>query len=198
MKKVLVAVLALALSFNASAEDYMSFVKKDNILGKVTAPVTFIEYASLTCSHCANFSRDTVSRIKKEYVETGKVAFAFRPLPFEGDHLSMAVSKVIACAPKGQYYNFLAAFFKSQRQWIMSKDQMSAITSIAQLGGMSGVDVQKCILNPKIQSDIVEFRNSAANLGIDSTPSFIINGELYSGNLGYERVKAIIESELAK
>lgn len=196
MKKTLLALFVMALSFNAQAKDYTQLLETDNILGDMTAPVTFIEYASMTCGHCAAFDRDVVQKLKKEYVETGKVAYTFRDLPL--DDLAMAVSKVNRCAPDEQFYDYLSAFFKSQRQWTMATDKLEAVGNIAKLGGMTSDQVQKCILNPKVHAEVQEMYNSAVTLGINSTPSFLINGELYRGNLGYQKIKAIIESELAK
>lgn len=196
MKKSLIGLFALAVSFNANAQDYTQLLETDNVLGDLTAPVTLIEYASMTCGHCANFDKEVIQKIKKEYVETGKVAYAFRDMPL--DDLAMAVSKINRCAPKDMFYNFVSAYFMSQQQWIQSDDKLAAITNVAKMGGMSSEDVQKCILDPKLHKQVQDMKNSAITLGINSTPSFMINGELYRGNLGYERVKALIEAELAK
>ncbi|HAG53390.1 MAG TPA: disulfide bond formation protein DsbA [Alphaproteobacteria bacterium] len=196
MKKTLVALLALGFSFNASAEDYTNFVASDNVVGKLTAPVTFIEYASMTCGHCATFDKQIVQPLKKEFVETGKVAYAFRDMPL--DELALAVSKVSRCAPKESYYNFVSAYFASQKQWIMSNDKLEAITNIAKMGGMTAEKVQECILNPKIHQQVQEMKNSGISLGVNSTPSFFINGKMYRGNLGYERIRALIQAELGE
>lgn len=196
MKKSLIALFAAVLSFNANAQDYTQLLETDNVLGDITAPVSFIEYASMTCSHCANFDKDIVQKLKKEYVETGKVAYTFRDMPL--DDLAMAVSKINRCAPKDMFYRYVSAFFMSQRDWVMADDKLAAITNVARMGGMTAEQVQACILNPKIHKEVQEMKNSASTLGINSTPSFIVNGEIYRGNLGYERIKAIIEAELAK
>lgn len=196
MKKLLIVMLALVASVNVKAEDYTNFIASDNILGKITAPVTFIEYASMTCGHCAHFDEDAIRKLKKEYVETGKVAYTFRDLPF--DDLAMAVSKVNRCAPKKSFYKYLSAFFKTQRQWIFADDKLEAITHIAQMGGMKKSDVKACILNPKVQQEIQKSKDSAMVLGINATPAFIINGKIHTGALSYSKVKALIEAELAK
>jgi len=196
MKKTLIALLALGFSFNASAEDYRNLVAFDNVEGKLTAPVTFIEYASMTCGHCATFDKQVIQPLKKEFVETGKVAYTFRDLPL--DELAFAVSKVSRCAPEESYYNFVSAFFASQRQWIMADDKLEAITNIAKIGGMTAEKVQECILNPKIHQQVQEMKNSAIALGVNSTPTFFINGKMYRGNLGYEKIRALIQAELAE
>lgn len=196
MKKTLVAILALVLSFNANAVDYTNFVESDSIEGSISAPVTMITYASMTCGHCAKFELETMDRIKEEYVKTGKVAYAFRDMPL--DDLAMAVSKINRCAPKESFSTYQKAFFKSQRQWIMADDKLAAITNIAKMGGMTEEQVRACILNPALHKQVSDMKNSAVTLGVNSTPSFFINGKLYRGNLGYQKVKALIEAELAK
>lgn len=193
MKK-LFFLIAIVFAFNATAEDFNEIVKQDKILGKITAPVTFIEYASMTCGHCARFHKAIFSKLKEEYIDTGKVVFANRHMPL--DDLAFAVSKVIECAPEQSYYNFVDAFFASQKQWISANDKLQSIKNIARLGGLSGEQVEQCIQDEKIHEKINYFKNSAVSLGINSTPSFIINGKLYRGVRSYESVKALIEEEL--
>jgi protein-disulfide isomerase len=196
MKKILIAVSLTLFSFVANAQDYKNFVEGDNILGKITAPVSFIEYASMTCGHCAAFDKEVVQKLKKEYVDTGKVAYTLRDFPL--DDLAVAVAKVNRCAPKDMFYKYVSAFFMTQRQWLSADDKLEAITSIAKMGGMTSEDVQKCILDPKLQKDVMDMKNSGLDLGLNSTPSFMINGEIYKGNLGYERIKALIDAQLDK
>lgn len=196
MKKTLLALFAAVLGFNANAQDYTQLQKDDIVAGKLTAPVTFIEYASMTCSHCATFDKKIVKRLKEEYVDTGKVAYTLREFPL--DDLAMAVSKIQRCAPEDSYYNFVSAFFASQKQWITSEDKLTAISNIAKLGGLTPEKVQQCILDKKIHQQVNKMKNSGVQLGINSTPSFLINGKLYRGGMSYAQVKSLIEAELAQ
>ena len=196
MKKTLLALFSVVLGFNANAQDYTIFQENDIIAGKITAPVTFIEYASMTCGHCANFDKNVVQKLKKEFVETGKVAYTLREFPL--DDLAMAVSKVQRCAPKDSYYDFVSAYFRSQRQWIAAEDKLTAISNIARLGGITPEKVQQCILDKNLHKEITAMKNSGIELGINSTPSFLINGTLYRGAMKYDQIKAIIEAELGE
>lgn len=196
MKKTVIALLALVASFNANAQDYTNFVDGDNVVGSITAPITFIEYASMTCGHCATFDKNVVQQLKKDYVESGKVAYALRPFPL--DKIAMAVSKVQRCAPRESYYDFVEAFFSTQRQWLGSSDPLSAIKTIAKMGGMTEEKVEECILDEKIQREVNMFKQSGISLGVNSTPTFFINGKMYRGVGSYQQVKNVIEAELAK
>jgi protein-disulfide isomerase len=195
MKKTLIAVLSL-LSFNASAQDFTQFMEGDIIEGSITAPVTVIEYASMTCGHCANFDKNVVQPLKADYVAKGKVAYTLRDMPL--DQLAYAVSKVQRCVPNEQYYKLTQAFFAYQSQWLSASDKLGAIKNIAKLGGLTSDQVEACIRNDKIQQTVEDMRNSGIALGVDSTPTVFVNGKKYVGISSYEKLKTIIDAELAK
>lgn len=195
MKKTLIAVLSL-LSFNASAQDFTQFMEGDAIVGSITAPVTVIEYASMTCGHCANFDKNVVQPLKADYVAKGKVAYALRDLPL--DKLAYAVSKVQRCGTDEQFHDLNKAFFAYQQQWTMAQDKLAAIANIAKLGGMSSDDVEACILNDKVQQKVENMRNSGIALGVNATPTVFVNGKMYTGIGTYAQLKKIIDAELAK
>jgi protein-disulfide isomerase len=195
MKKTLIAVLSL-LSFNASAQDFTQFMEGDAIVGSITAPVTIIEYASMTCGHCANFDKNVVQPLKADYIAKGKVAYTLRDLPL--DKLAYAVSKIQRCGTDEQFYQLNNAFFSYQQQWLTAQDKLGAIKNIAKLGGMSSDKVEACILDDKVQQKVEDMRNSAIALGVNSTPTIFVNGEKHVGIGTYEQLKKIIDAELAK
>ncbi|MCP4354066.1 MAG: DsbA family protein [Proteobacteria bacterium] len=195
-KKIILAFAILGMALNVQAEDFTNFIAEDYIVGEITAPVTFITYASATCSHCAHFEKEVISKLKKDYIDTGKVAYAYREFPL--DDLAFAVSKVQRCAGKKSYYRFVSAYFDSQMQWITAVNKLDAIKATARIGGMSSEQVEACIADKKIQKTVQKFKQSGAVLGINGTPSYVINGKLYSGFRNYEDIRRIIEQELAK
>ena len=194
MKKTVLAMLALAFSVNASAQDYTQFINGDNIIGSITAPVTIIEYASMTCGHCANFDKNVVQPLKDDYIAKGKVAYAFRDFPL--DRLAFAVSKVQRCVPKEDFYTLVEAYFTYQREWLGAEDKLAAIKNIAKLGGLSDEKVEECIKDENIQQEIEIQRQSAVSLGVNSTPTIFVNGKMHTGIGSYEELKRIIDTEL--
>lgn len=192
--KLLLIFCLLGVTFNVKAEDYTQFVADDIVKGDLAAPVTFIVYASATCGHCAHFEKDVIPRVIKDYVKKGKVAYAFRDFPL--DPLAFAVAKVQRCAPEKSYYNFVSAFFNSQRQWIGAQNHLQAIKNIAKIGGMKSDKVEKCIANPELQKEIDKLKKSGMDLGINGTPAFLINGKVYEGFKNYSQVRNLIEREL--
>ena len=194
--KYILAVFLMLASTIATAEDFRTILPNDKVLGKITAPVTFIEYGSMTCGHCSVFHDEVFEKLKKDYIDTGKVVYAFRPFPL--DDLAFAVSKLAYCAGDDSFYNFVGAFYKSQRQWTRAEDKLQAIQGIARLGGMSADTVKSCIKDTKVQKEVQYFKNSGITLGINSTPSFFVNGQIHRGRTSYEMVKGLVEKALLK
>lgn len=171
-------------------------IPTDRILGNVDAKVTIVEFASYTCPHCAHFHKDVLPEIKKNYIETGKVRLILRPLPL--DNLALAVAKLTYCAPKDRYYNFAGAFFNSQNAWVPAPDRLAALKSIATMGGMTGEEFDKCLVNEQVQKDILALDSLARNgLKVSSTPTFFVNGERIAGAKSYIEFAKVIDKHLA-
>lgn len=154
----------------------------DRFEGNKDAPITIVEYASMTCGHCADFHNKHYKEVKKQLVDTGRVKFVFRELPW--DNRALAVSVVARCAPAKDHSKFLSAFFSTHANWARSNDFMSSIKQIARLGGMSADDVDACLKNPEINDVVRKSRKEATDvLGIKGTPAFFINGHRFSGLL---------------
>lgn len=178
----------LALSQPAHAEPLM----KDAVLGDANAPVTVIEYASFTCPHCSNFHKTTWPDVKKNYVETGKVKFVFRDFPFE--RVGMSVAMLARCAGESKYYGFVETFMKLQDSWIKDSNPVEGAMKLAKLGGLSHDDAMTCLENEALLDYILLGRQEAGSkFGIDSTPTFIINGQKVSGALPYDEFSAILD-----
>ncbi len=167
----LLALLVIAAGFAHAADS----IVPERILGKADAPITVEEYVSLTCSHCAEFYNNALPDLEKRYVETGKVRFILRDFPLDGTALRAAV--LARCMPEDEYYPFIKILYKNQMDWALSKDSEKIITQYAKLGGLSEDKAKACLQNTKLQDAIVAERtNATEKLGIEATPTFVING----------------------
>lgn len=170
---------------------------KDRVLGKASAPITIIEYSSLTCPHCMAFHLDILPDIKMHYIDTGKVKLIYRDFPLGG--LAMAAAMMARCAQPERYFGILEMLFRNQRAWAGSKDPMTSLTRIGRLAGLSDKDVQACMQN-KILWKTIQKRadNAGKKYKINATPSFVINGETIAGVESFETFNKIFDALLAK
>jgi len=165
------------------------------VLGKKDAPVTIVEYASFTCPHCAQFHNSVLPAIKSEFIETGKVRLVYRDFPL--DQMAFAASRVARCAGPDRYFPFVDAFFSSQSKWAADANPMVALSRIARLGGMSQADFEGCLKKQDVANKVLAQRLDAdKTYGVRSTPTIIINGDLYSGGLAVDQLRAVIKKKL--
>lgn len=165
----------------------------ERVLGDPAAPITIIEYASLTCPHCAAFHAETMPRLEKEWIDTGKAKLIYRDFPTNPVGLAFAGAMIARCAPKEQYFTLLGVFYASQGDWTRSTDPIAALSQIARLGGMSEADVKACLDNGDLLDGLRETAlDGQSKYGVDSTPSFVINGRKI-GNLPYDEFVDVLE-----
>lgn len=164
-------------------------------IGEENAPVTIVEYSSLTCPHCANFHAGTLPAIKEKYIETGKVRYIMREFPL--DALATAGVMLARCAPDDKYFPFVEMLFSQQRSWALADDKRAALLQMSKLAGFTQESFEACLTNQKLLDDVVAVKERAAkDFGVSGTPAFFINGDLYSGELSVDELSAIIESKL--
>ena len=164
----------------------------DEVQGSEDAPVTIVEYASMTCSHCAHFHETTWPTLKKDYVDTGKVRFILREFPF--DPRAAAAFMLARCAPNGKYYPMVDVLFDKQNDWAFVKNAREPLENIAKLAGFTQESFEACLTNQKLLDDINAVRErGASEFGVDATPTFFINGKKYSGAMSVEQMSAIID-----
>ena len=160
-------------------------------LGRDDAPVTIIEYASLSCPHCATFHEETLPALREKYIDTGKVRLVFREFPLE--RTAFWASIIARCAGEKRYFAFIDVFFKKQQAWYSAEDPFEALTRIARLGGLSAKDAEACREDKALGDYILQIRlDGERDHGIDSTPSFVIDGKTYRGVLTLEQIERII------
>lgn len=170
--------------------------KGEPFLGKESAPVTIVEYASKTCPHCANFHNNILPVLKKEYIDTGKVRLVYRDFPL--DRLALRAAMVAHCAPKDRYFAFVSAIFSTQSKWARDTNPIAALARIALLGGMSQAEFDACMQNQEVADAVVNTRlEGDKTYHVNSTPTLIIGGERYGG-LTLDQIRAVIDRQLGK
>jgi protein-disulfide isomerase len=164
----------------ADAPTVLALTKDDRILGNPDAPITIVEYASLTCPHCAHFTNDVLPELKKKWIDTGKAKLVLRDYPL--DEPALRAAMIARCAPPDRYYAFVDTFFGSQEKWMAARDYRDALARLVKLGGMSREEFDNCLKNTTLENKIVEGRLIASKeLDVNSTPTFFINGTKFTG-----------------
>jgi len=166
----------------------------DVVLGSEKAPVTVIEYASMTCPHCAHFSEMTFPELKKRYIDTGKVRYTLREFPL--DALAAAGFMLARCAGADKYMPVVETLFSKQIDWVV-KEPVPPLKEIAKQFGFTEESFNKCLANQKVLDDIQAVRDRAAEkLGVNSTPTFFINGKRLVGDVSIEQLAKEIDPYL--
>ena len=159
-------------------------------LGSADAKVTIIEYASMTCGHCGAFHASTYPALKEKYVDTGKVRFIFREFPF--DPLAEAGFLLARCN-EAQYFPMLSALFLSQSVWVKAEKPSEALFQISKQAGYTQDSFNACLKDTALLEKVRAVRAAGEKLGVESTPTFFVNGEKYPGNKSIEAFSAIID-----
>ncbi len=154
----------------------------DLVLGEETAPVTVIEYMSMTCPHCQNFHLTTFDAFKEKYIDTGKVRFIMREFPL--DPRAAAASVLARCAPNDRSFEMIALLFETQPQWAYSDDPVTVLLNLAKQTGFTEESFNACLTNQAILDGVNWNRDRGVELGVNATPTFFINGRKESGAFG--------------
>lgn len=194
---IVILVMLFAATPSLAGKASLSEAMAEKSIGSPNAPVTMIEYSSLTCSHCAAFHTDTLPSIKKEYIDTGKVRLVFWDFPL--GNLALAATMIARCSGQDNYVPMTSALFLSQETWARSDTPFDAIAGIARLSGMSIDDIENCLDDRELLAAIeAKAKQAESQLGIESTPTFLIEGQLISGNLPYKDFKDLLDKALDK
>ena len=188
---------SVAPGATASMESLLAPSEQDRVLGKPDAPITIIEYASMTCGHCADFHNKTYPKLKERYIDTGKVRFIFREFPL--DPLAAGAFMLARCAgkdDKDRYFALVETLFHQQREWVVQRP-LDPLKAIAKQAGFSEQAFEQCLANQQVLNGIEQVRQRAAEkLGVNSTPTFFINGKIQRGALTIEDLDKQIEPYL--
>jgi protein-disulfide isomerase len=163
----------------------------DLVLGKADAPVTIVEYASMTCPHCANFHKTTYPALKSKYIDTGKVRFIFREFPL--DDLAVAASMLARCAGAEKSMALIDVLFASQDKWAV-RDPVPALLQIAKQAGFTQASFDECLKDQKLYNDILAMRERGSKeFKVESTPTLFVNGKLQKGGATIEELDKLIQ-----
>src|SRR6516164_9281168 len=181
----------------ADAQTVLQIGKDDRILGNPEAPITIVEYASMTCPHCAHFQDDVLPEIRKKWIDTGKAKLVLRDFPL--DEPALRAAMIARCAPADRYYAFADTFFAAQEKWVKAADYREALARLAKLGGMGKEEFDTCLKNTELENKIVEGRLKATQeLEVNSTPTFFVNGSKLAGAPTAEEFQKLLSGLAAK
>jgi protein-disulfide isomerase len=148
----------------------------DRVLGNRDAAVQIIEYASLTCPHCANFKLNVFPQVKAAWVDTGRVRYVYRDFPL--DQVALQAALVARCAPEDRAFPLLEALFQTQGQWATASDPVAAIRRIGRLAGLSDERISECLADQALQTQVLQQRLTGSQVfNVQATPTILINGQ---------------------
>jgi protein-disulfide isomerase len=187
-----------ALAQNVSVQDLsVQGPLGDVALGPEGAKVNIVEYASLTCSHCAAFHKETWPELKKRYLDTGKVRFTLREFPL--DPLATAGFMLARCDGNAKYYPISDLLFEQQRNWVFTDKPLDALRALMRQAGFSQEKFDACLRDQKLYDAVNAVKNRGVEqFNVDSTPTFFINGQRHAGNMSIDELEKVIKPLLGE
>ena len=190
-----------ALPFAANAQSSYADAEATEIIDMVQgvedAPITVIEYASFTCPHCARFHSDVYKLLRKNYIDTGKIKFIFREVYF--DKYGMWASMIARCSGPDRFFGMTDLILNSQSTWARAGDDLAIVEALRKIGRLSGMEdaaLDSCLQDGnKLRALVGWYKENAQRDGIQSTPSFLIDGQPYK-NMNYEEFAKILDVKL--
>jgi len=171
-----VAAMTAGLAAPAFAADAPPPVTaQDHVLGRADAPVTVIEYASFTCSHCADFHNTVLPAFKAKYIDTGKVRLVHRNLPTQPANVAAAAAVVAMCAAPDRYFDVAAVFMRDQANLRTTGAQPWFAAGIA-ASGKTREQIETCVETTAVRAALDQQIEGAEKAGVTGTPSFFVNG----------------------
>ena len=178
-----------SFTFFAKSEEIFNLEKalSPRYLGDNNAPIQFVEYVSLTCSHCAEFHVKKLPILKEKYIDKGKLRLEMRDFPLDG--LALRAAAMARLVAKNKYFKFVNVLFKSQERWSKNKDPINELKKMGRLAGLSKGKIDASINQMELLEGIFKMRQQAEkDWNIQSTPSFVINNKfMLAGNLSIEK-----------
>lgn len=168
-------------------------------LGDADAPVTVVEYASFTCPHCSRFHTDVLPQIEKNYIDNGKVRFIFREAYF--DKFGLWASLLARCGGEMRYFGISDILMKDQGAWLGEGDPTTVVANLRRIGlttGITNEELDACFNDgDKVQALVAWYQQNFTRDNMDSTPSFLINGQKYA-NMSYDSFAETLDEKLAE
>jgi len=170
----------------------MSVMLAEKVMGNAAAPITMIEYSSLSCPHCGDFHLDTLPLLKATYVDTGRMKIVYRDFPL--NEAAVAGAMVARCSGDS-FFTTLGALYRAQSSWAYSSNYTSAVKSVVASLGITSSDVDACLASTELRNGVLSIGSAASQThGITGTPTFIINGQKVSGAVPFAQFAAVIDS----
>ena len=167
----------------------LAVLPTDHVLGDPKAPITLIEYASFTCPHCAHFHTQVLPELKKKWIDTGKVKLVYRDFPL--DQVATKAAQIAECAPNDRYFGVIDLIFRGQPQWAASQDPIAELAKPLRIAGMGENEIKACLANEAMSNAVISDYKTGEALGVNSTPTLIINGQLYPGARSVEELDGL-------
>ncbi|WP_288904332.1 DsbA family protein [uncultured Sneathiella sp.] len=169
-------------------------LESDHVLGFPAAPVTIIEYASLTCGHCGNFHKHTFGGLKKNYIDTGKVKFVYRHFPL--DRFAFIAAILAECAgDDSKFFEMVDVLFEQQDNWTRQEDPALALIELGSQNGVALEEFVNCLTNQELVDAIAsESLIGSSQFGVDSTPTLFIQGEKYERSRTFEALDSYLKT----
>ncbi len=167
----------------------------DVVYGKDDAPLTLVEYASYSCSHCGQFYKEVFPTLQKDYIDTGKLRLVFRSFPLNQPALD--ASHMVYCAEPGQRQSYVKVLFNTQDKWAYDVSYREALAGIAVLGGMERSKFDACLANKDVQSAVLlVYQEAQAQFKVTATPTLYLNNEIIKGDHSLAAVTRAIDKAL--
>ena len=164
-------------------------------LGRQDAPVTIVQYASMTCPHCRRFQLETFPVLKREYIDTGKVRYVLREFPI-GKQSGLA-TVALRCAPPGKYFALYDKLMRQQATWVSQEVRPDPILKVAAQVGMTRAQFDSCRENRAMIAALNGIKERGRTLGIIGTPNFFVAGKLVKSELGMKELRELVDAALA-
>ncbi|MCU0954632.1 MAG: DsbA family protein [Hyphomicrobium sp.] len=160
-------------------------------LGRADAPVTIVQYASLTCPHCRAFHRDVFPQLKREYIDTGKVRYVLREFPI--GKTSGTATIALRCAEPGKYFELYGKFLEQQASWVSQDVRLDPIFAVAQQVGMTRPEFDRCLQNQAMIDGLKRVKDRGRTLGIIGTPNFFIQNQRVKSTLTMAEIRSKVD-----
>ena len=183
------APVAVAAAASSDAKSLLKVQPGDHVMGDANAPITMIEYASLTCPHCAHFNTTVLPDIEKKWVATGKVKLIYRDFPL--DQIATKAAQLAECAGNDKYYAVLDMIFRGQGNWAVAQDPIAELSKSLRIAGMGDNEVKACLANDAVATGVINDYRGGETLGVNSTPTIFVNGEQFKGARSLEEFDAL-------
>ena len=168
----------------------------EKALGPEDAKVVLVEYASMTCGHCANFHKNTYGKMKENYIDTNKIRYLFREFPL--DPLASAASMLARCAPEEKFFDVIDLLFAEQRVWAYTDNPVKSLLDFSKQVGFTEKSFETCLTNQALLDGVNWVRERASTkFGVNSTPTFFLNGKMLSGGaMSFDDLSKLLDAEL--